>query len=72
MAVRFATKQTVFNCPTWRHLDAKREPEVKQPLALPIRIVIAVLEIIQAACIVLAGLLVLGFIMFCARGCRRN
>jgi hypothetical protein len=66
MIARYATKDTVFNCPTWRHLEINPEP-VRRPVPLVARVIIATLETVQTGCVVLGCLLVIGFVVACLR-----
>ncbi len=67
MAARYATKETVFNCPTWHHIAVDKTEHFKQPAPLAVRVIIATLETIQTGCVVIGCLLVIGFVVACLR-----
>jgi hypothetical protein len=65
MAIRFASKQTVFNCPTWRHLKDEQEPEAVQMRSTAERSIIVVFKVMQIGICVYGALMFLVVIKAC-------
>jgi|LauGreDrversion4_2_1035121.scaffolds.fasta_scaffold2555420_1 hypothetical protein len=71
MTARYATKDTVFNCPTWHHIEVKPEP-VRRPPPLAARVIIRTLKALEVGCLVLGALLAIVFVAVCVTELRRR
>ena len=71
MITRYATKDTVFNSPTWRHIEVKPRP-VRQPPPPAVRVIIATLEALEVGCLYFGTLLTIVFVAVCVTELRMN